>query len=122
MVAVRAYPIVGAASGNPHTSGRTVYPRLRVSGMTTSSALQIVGVSNATSAASSCSDGKFIDSLSVEWVLAFVAHGTSRSSIRQSRRWIGLHHFREDGLASARQDRRVRAYRDERHTGPEQCA
>src|SRR5436305_12028705 len=47
-------------SGKPHTSGCTVYPPFRVSGITTSSALQIVGVSNSASAASSSAVGRFI--------------------------------------------------------------
>jgi hypothetical protein len=45
MVAVRAYPTIGARLGKGHISVCVVKPSARRSGQTISSALQIVGVS-----------------------------------------------------------------------------
>jgi hypothetical protein len=55
MRTVRAKPTTGFIAGNPHCAALVVYPWPRRSGATSSSALHMVGVSKAASAARSVS-------------------------------------------------------------------
>src|SRR6516165_10013089 len=58
MIAVRANATTGFISGKAAKSGLRVKPMARRAGTTSSSALQIVGVSNALRASSSCRSGR----------------------------------------------------------------
>src|SRR5438270_1242432 len=59
IIAVRAKPTIGFSSGNGATSGRRVKPMARRAGATISSALQIVGVSQARRASRLLASGRF---------------------------------------------------------------
>src|SRR5271165_7379837 len=59
MIAVRAKATTGFNSGNDATNGRRIKPVARRAGATISSALQIVGVSNARKASRAAGSGRF---------------------------------------------------------------